>query len=271
MSKIIIITAALTGSIPTKQMTPHVPITPEEIAESAFNCYKAGASIVHLHARDGEGKPSSKRAIFKEITDRIKDKCPDLLINISTGGRGRQQSLRGSALSLGPDIASLTTGSVNFPNQVYSNSPQLIEGLASKMLKYGIKPECEIFDSSMIPNALRLKDNGLIKGNPYFNFVMGLQGAIPADEKYLMRFLEDIPRASPWTVSGIGKHQLSTNMLGINLGGNVRTGLEDNLFYQKGVLATNESLVERIASIAENNGRKVGTPDDARKILMLGP
>lgn len=268
MSKIII-TAALTGSLPTKKHTKHIPITPDEIAESAYRCYNAGASIVHLHARDACGKPTSEPAVFAEIVEKVREKAPMLIINISTGGRGRGQEERGSALYLKPELASLTTGSVNFPDAVYANPPQLIEFLAGEMQKYNVKPECEIFDSAMIPSAVELEKKGIISAPLYFNFVMGLKNAIPAGEKYLLRFIEDIPAGSLWGVSGVGKHQLEMNALGIKYGGNVRTGLEDNLYYEKGVLATNEMLVERVVALANQYGRTPANPDEARDILSL--
>ncbi len=272
----IIITCALTGGVPTRDKTkpsytPFVPITPEEIAESAYSCYNAGAAVVHVHARDENGDPTSEPAVFEDIVTRIRQKCPELIINISTGGRGRKQEERGSALYLKPDLASLTTGSVNFPNMAYENPPHIIEMLARQMLDYSIKPEIEVFDSAMIPNALALKEKGLIKEPLYFNFVLGLKGAMPAEPRYFFRCIEDIPEGSIWTVSGIGKSQLAMNEHAIFNGGHVRTGLEDNIWFdrEKNDKATNERLVARVAQLARERGREPATAQEARRILGL--
>ncbi|MBU2637796.1 MAG: 3-keto-5-aminohexanoate cleavage protein [Nanoarchaeota archaeon] len=267
----IIITCALTGGVPTKEMTPYVPVTPEEIAESAYSCYNAGAAVVHVHARDENGMPTSEPKVFEDIVTRIRGKCPELIINISTGGRGRTQEERGSALYLKPEMASLTTGSVNFPNIAYVNPPDIIEMLARQMKQYKIKPELEIFDSSMIPNAVYLHKQGLIDAPLYFNFVLGLKGAMPADGKYFFRCLTDIPEGSIWTVSGIGKSQLEMNLYAIFNGGHVRTGIEDNIWFDRenNDKATNERLVERVVRLARKYKREPATPDEARQILGL--
>ncbi|MDD4878255.1 MAG: 3-keto-5-aminohexanoate cleavage protein [Candidatus Nanoarchaeia archaeon] len=281
----LIITCALTGGVPTKEMTPYVPITPKEIAESAYACYNAGASVVHLHARNKKGKPTSNPKVFEDIVTRIRAKCPELIINISTGGRGRKQGERGSALYLKPELASLTTGSVNFSNSAYVNPPQIIDMLAKQMLEYDIKPEIEIFDASMLPNALDLVKRGLLKEPLYLNFIFGMKGATPAvhenprfsapqDEvlmemKYFQRYYADKPVNCQWAVSGIGKSQLEMNLLAMYNGGHVRVGLEDNIYFDKGVLASNEMLVERIARLSREWGRGVASCDEAREILGL--
>lgn len=265
----LIITCALTGGVPTKEITPHVPITPREIAESAYNCYNAGASVVHLHARNRKGNPTSNPKVFEDIVTRIRAKCPELIINISTGGRGRKQEERGSALYLRPELASLTTGSVNFSNSAYVNSPQVIDMLAFKMLEYGIKPEIEIFDSSMLPNAFDLVKRGLLKDPLYLNFIFGMKGAIPAERKYFERHYADKPANCQWTVSGIGKSQLEMNLLAMYNNGHVRVGLEDNIYLEKGVLATNEMLVERIARSSREYGREIASCGEAREMLGL--
>ncbi len=264
----LIITVAPTGSVPTKEMTPHVPLTPKEIGEDALRCYNAGASIIHIHARDN-GKPASGIKIFKEIIDEVKQRCPEMIIQISTGGRGRSGKKRGSALKLKPEMASLTTGSVNFSNMVYANPPELIDYLAEQMKKYSIKPECEIFDSAMISNAILLYEAGLIKAPIHFNFVMGMTGALPANERNLKFLIDSIPENSTWCVSGIGRYQLDMNRYAIYHNGHVRTGLEDNIYMEKGVLATNAGLVERIVRISKEYKRDIASPSEARKILSL--
>lgn len=268
--KKIIITAALTGSIPQKKDTPYVPITPEEISQDAYECYKAGASIIHVHARDNEGKSVHDLEIFKEIHDKIKEKAPKVIVQISTGGRaGLTFDSRGKGLLLNPEMASLSTGSCNFPNMIYENSPELINKLAKEMKKRNIKPELEIFDTSMIEPAIELYEKNMLKKPLYFNFVMGLKNAQQANINQLSHLLNMIPNDSEWSISGVGKSQILTTYLGIALEGNVRVGLEDNIYYSTGKLATNVELVERVVRLANEYGRKAATPDEARGRLGL--
>ncbi|MCL5256294.1 MAG: 3-keto-5-aminohexanoate cleavage protein [Chloroflexi bacterium] len=265
----VIISVAPTGSVPTREHTPHVPLTPQEIAADVYRCWQAGAAIAHIHARDAQGRPTADKAVFAEIKERIESKC-DIIVMISTGGRASSlQEDRAAPLTLRPEMASLTTGSVNFPTSVYVNSPSLIEALAKEMKSLGIKPELEIFDTAMITNALDLLKKQLILAPLHFQFVMGVQGAIAATPKNLFHLVESIPPGSTWSVAGIGRAQLPMTALGLLLGGHVRVGLEDNLQYSKGVLATNQQLVERVARLAGELGRPVCSPDEARAILGL--
>jgi len=268
--KKLIITVAPTGSIPTKKMTPHVPIQPEEIIEEALRCEAAGASIFHIHARNPlDGSPSVDFSIFKKIHDGLKEKTR-LILQISTGGRGGMgYAERKDRLSLRPEMASLTTGSVNFPNLVYANSFELIEALAAVMVRYGIKPEMEIFDLGMINNALLLVKKGLATPPLHFDFVMGLMGAMPATLENLVHLKNCLPPEATWSVAGIGSAQLIMGAHAILMGGHVRVGLEDNIYYSKGVLATNVQLVERIVRLSREFGREIAAPDEARKILDL--
>ncbi len=266
----LIITVAPTGSLPRRSKTPHVPITPQEIIDCAVRCESAGAAILHIHVRDPEDEsPSPRFDLFQEVMEGVRARTR-LVTQISTGGRaGMSYEERSERLKLRPEMASLTTGSVNFPDSVYSNSPQLIEGLASDMKRYGIKPEMEIFDTSMIANAVSLQARGLAEAPLHFNFVMGLRGAIPATLENLVHLKNSLPSDATWTVSGIGAAQLPMNVHAILAGGHVRVGLEDNIYYRKGELATNEQLVERIVRIARELGREVASPDEARAILNL--
>jgi len=268
----LIITLAPTGSLPTKKMTPHVPIKPDEVIETGINCEKLGASIIHVHARSPKDEsPSTDYTIFKEIYDGIKSHT-NLIIQISTGGRaGADYAVRSERLNLHPEMASLTTGSVNFPRSVYVNSPELIESLSGDMKRLNIKPEMEIFDVSMIQNALTLQKKGLVDPPLHFDFVMGLRGAIPATIDNLVHLKNSIPPHATWTVAGIGPAQLSMGTHAILMGGHVRVGLEDNIYFRKGELATNERLVERMVNLAHEFGRDVADPDQARKILHLNP
>ena len=267
----LIITVAPTGSLPTKQDTPHVPVTPQEVIQDTYACYNAGASIVHIHARDKEQKPAHDLAFFTEAVTGIQEKC-NIIIQISTGGRASQgYESRGQALSLKPEMASLTTGSVNFPTSAYVNEPALIEYLAKIMQENGIKPEMEVFDVSMIANALDLLKKGLAGAPLHFDFVMGLKGSIPFSIKNYVHLMESIPAGSTWTVAGVARAQLELIPLSILTGGHVRVGLEDNIYYSKGELATNAQLVERAVRLARELGREIATPDEARKILNLKP
>jgi 3-keto-5-aminohexanoate cleavage enzyme len=266
----LIITVAPTGSVPTKKMTPYVPISPEEIIAAGVRCEAAGASVLHIHARNPKDEsPSSEYSLFKEIYDGLKENTK-LILQISTGGRaGMTYNQRNERLKLKPEMASLTTGSVNFPDRVYENSPALIEALAKDMLHYGIKPEMEIFDVGMIRNAQNLIAKDLVAAPLHFNFVLGLEGAIPATIENLVHLKNSIPPDATWTVTGIGSAQLKMNTHAILMGGHVRVGLEDNIYYKRGELAANEQLVERVARLGKEFSRNVADPSDAREILHL--
>ena len=270
MTSKLIITVAPTGSVPTKEMNPHLPVTPEEIADSAVRCRKAGASLIHLHARDAQGKPTLDPQVFLRIHSLVSERT-DMIAQISTGGRaGMDAEARSAAVRLlRPEMASLTTGSMNFPDRVYANSFELIELLAGTMREAGTKPEMEIFEPGMIANAQTLAAQGLATEPLHFDFVLGSRGSLPATAKNLLYLSETIPPGSTWTVAGIGRWQLPMAVLAIVMGGHVRVGLEDNLYYRKGELATNEQLVARIARIATEIGRDVATPEEARQILGL--
>jgi 3-keto-5-aminohexanoate cleavage enzyme len=268
----VIITVAPTGSLPQKRDNPNVPITPDEIIRCGVRCEAAGAAIIHVHVRNPEDEsPSSDYVLFKETCDGLRSQT-GLIVQISTGGRaGMSYENRSERLQLKPEMASLTTGSVNFPNSVYENSPELIARLARDMHQLGIKPEMEIFDISMIRNALDLVDIGLVESPLHMDFVMGLKGAIPATVENLVHLKNCLPAGSTWSVAGIGPHQLPMNIMALVMGGHCRVGLEDNIFYRKGQHASNEQLVERMVRLAGELGREVATPDDARRILHLPP
>ena len=266
----LVITVAPTGSLPTKKMTPHVPIIPKEIIDAGVRCEAAGAAIFHIHARNPEdGSASTDFTIFTEIYQGLKEKT-NMILQISTGGRaGMGYAERSERLKLCPEMASLTTGSVNFPNRVYANSPDLIESLAKDMIQYRIKPEMEIFDCSMINNAVQLVKKELAANPVHFDFVLGLKGAMPATAENLIHLKNSIPSGSTWTVAGIGRHQLTMTLHAILMGGHARVGLEDNIYYKSGELATNEQLVERIVRLSKEIGRDIASPDEARKMLNL--
>jgi 3-keto-5-aminohexanoate cleavage enzyme len=251
-------------------MNPHLPVTPEEIAETAVRCREAGASLIHVHARDAEGRPTLEPNIFARIYHLITERT-DLIVQISTGGRaGMDTQARAAAVRrLRPEMASLTTGSMNFPDRVYTNPFSVVEHLAAAMKEAGTKPEMEIFEPGMIANALMLVDKGLATPPLHFDFVLGSRGSLPASPKNLLFLSESIPPDSTWTVAAVGRWQLPMAALAIVMGGHVRVGLEDNIYYRKGEMATNEQLVARVARIAAELGRPVATPDEARQILSL--
>jgi len=271
MSEKLIITVAPTGSIPTKDHTPHVPITADEIAADALRCEEAGASVLHIHTRDEEQRPSDDPDRFARVIGALSGRTR-LILQVSTGGRaGVTIESRIRRLAVGGEMASLTTGSVNFPNSAYVNPPDLVEALASEMMRLSIKPEIEVFDLSMLHNAVDLLERGLISAPVHFNFVMGLKGAMPARVEHLTHLVTFLPPGSTWGVSAVGAAQLPMALHSLLMGGHVRVGLEDNIYFRKGELATNPRLVERIVQISRMIGREVATPDEAREILGLRP
>ena len=269
-----IITVAITGSVPKKIDNPTIPITVSEQIESTRKCYEAGASLVHLHVRNDDESPSSDVNKFKELLDGIKESCPNMIIQFSTGGRGRSHDERGAMLYLKPDMASLATGSVNFPTSIYENPPSLINDLAHSMLNNSIKPEVEIFDLAMLYNAIEMVKDGLLLEPIHVQFVFGIRNALPAKKNILEFQINELKKFLPqstWTAAGLGKSQLIVNEWSLELGGHCRTGLEDNIKYDKTRLANgNEELVERLALLSNKFNRPVATPLEARKILGLG-
>jgi len=268
----VIITVALNGSVPSKEMNPGTPITPAEIGDAAEKCRDAGASVAHVHARDHEGRPTLDPDIFEEIHEQITSRT-DMICQISTGGRADLDArLRAKPVErIKPEMASLTTGSMNFPDQVYANSFETVETLAKAMQTAGTKPEMEIFEAGMIDNALLLLKQGLVDAPLHFDFVMGSRGSQPATARQLVFLAESIPDGSTWTVAALGRHQLPMGILAIGMGGHVRVGLEDNIYYRYGELASNEQLVARMARVAREAEREVATPDEARQLMSLLP
>jgi uncharacterized protein (DUF849 family) len=270
-----IITTAITGSLPRKAQTPAVPVTPSEQIESTHEAYEAGAALVHIHVRNTDESPSSDPELFAQVQDGVKKHCPGMIIQFSTGGRGRSQNERGRAINLQPDMASLTTGSVNFANQIYENPPQLVDDLASSMLEYNVKPEIEVFDLAMLYNAKALADRGLIKRPLHLQFVLGIPNALPARRhvlELLLCELKDIMPDATWGSAGIGRHQLDVNRWTLELGGHLRTGLEDNIKFDRERLAnSNAELVARLRDMCGEFGRHAASPQEARRILGLAP
>ena len=267
----IIITLAMLGNVPTKEMNSNVPITPEEIADTLEECSDLGVSIAHLHARDKYQQPTHSKSVYKAILDEISKRKINVITQVSTGARGGDNTAasRGQMLDLNCEMASLATGSSNFLTSINANSPDLVFELTKKMKDNGIKPEIEVFDSAMIGNAVRLIKRGVLTSPVHFNLVMNVPGSIPGTPKNLMFLVESLPPNSTWSVCGIGPAQTSMIGMAMILGGHVRTGLEDTLLYKKGVPATNKMLVERVVRLAKELGRDIATPDEARKILNI--
>jgi len=268
----LIITAALTGNVPTKEMNPHVPITAEEIARDVRRCADAGAVLFHVHARDENGRPTLDIERFKENVRAIKEVAPDVILQLSTGARaGKDWEARANPVRLLPEMASFTTGSNNLPGIVYENSPQFIQFLAGVFKETGVKPEIEVFETGMINNALYLQKKGLIEPPLHFDFVLGAPGSMPGSVKNLLFLSESIPPGSTWSVAGIAQAEIPLATAAIVMGGHVRVGLEDNLTLPDGSPATNPRLVEKVVRIAREVGREIASPDEARRILGLDP
>jgi 3-keto-5-aminohexanoate cleavage enzyme len=278
MSRKVIITVAPTGSVTTKAETPYLPITPEEVIEETVRSYNAGASVVHLHARDPDtGQPTSSVEIFRMYLDGIRQRCP-IITQITTGGGaatlglGYDERFR-PVEELRPDSASLNAGSMNFGRKVFPNPPEVMERYAKRMVELGVMPEFEIYDLSMIQNVdVWIRRPGIVPP-PYQNsFVMGVLGGIPPTFKNLLALVESLPQGDTWQVIGIGRHQFTLGVAGILLGGNIRVGFEDNIYLAKGVLArSNAELVEKAVRIIRELGFEVASVEEARGILPLSP
>ncbi|OAA31038.1 3-keto-5-aminohexanoate cleavage protein [Kosmotoga arenicorallina S304] len=266
----LIITAAITGAEVTREQQPNLPITPDEIAEEAYRCYLAGASIVHVHARKGDGTPTQNVEIYREIKEKIEKKC-NIIVQPSTGGAvWHSIEERIQPLFINPEMATLSTGTCNFGKDIFANPQEYIERFAEEMKKRNIKPEIEVFERGMIENALKLVKKGLIAQPLHFDFVMGVPGAVPATVNDLVHLVNCIPEGSTWSVAGIGRHELPLALHAIAMGGHVRVGFEDNIYYRKGELArSNTQLVERVVRISREFGREIATPDEARDILKI--
>ena len=268
----LIITAAICGAEVTKAHNPAVPYTVAEIGQEAFKARQAGASIIHLHVREDDGTPTQSKDRYKLCIDEIKRLCPDVIIQPSTGGAvGMSNTERLQPVDLKPEMATLDCGTCNFGgDDVFVNTENMIIEFGEKMNALGIKPELEVFDKGMIDMALRLHQKGHIKTPMHFNFVMGVNGGISAEPRDLVFMRGSIPDGATFTVSGIGRFQFSVAVMGIVMGGHVRVGFEDNVFISKGVPAkSNAELVERVVRLANELGREIATPTEAREILGL--
>ena len=273
MTQPCIITVAITGSVPRKEDNPAVPITVSEQIESTQEAFEAGATIAHVHVRKDDQTPTSDPERFALLGEGLRKHCPGMIIQFSTGGRSGKGSERGGMLHLKPDMASLSTGSCNFPTIIYENHPTLIHELAAKMMDYGIKPEIEVFDLSMLYQALRLADEGVLRKPLHVQFVFGVKNAMPAIRDVLEFQVAQLRKLAPdatWTAAGIGRHQLEVNHWSLELGGHCRTGLEDNVRIDRNRLAqSNAELVKRVVSLCGQYNRRPATAAEARSLLKL--
>jgi 3-keto-5-aminohexanoate cleavage enzyme len=272
----LVINLCPTGMVPTRADTPHVPLTPQEVAADVRRCADAGASIVHIHPRDAEGRPSQDPAVAAAFIRAVREAAPEIVVCITTSGRVKHElSDRVKVLELEgdakPEMASLTLGSLNFPKQASINDPQTIRGLAQRMKECDIVPEWEIFDAGMLDYAHHLRDQNLLGGPVYANILLGSLGTLAATPFNLALLVERLPPNAVWAATGIGRYQFAMNRLAIAMGGGVRVGLEDNIWFDddRTELATNPRLVERLTTIARAMGREPATPRQVRQRLGI--
>jgi 3-keto-5-aminohexanoate cleavage enzyme len=275
-AKPVIINVAPTGMVPTTADNPNVPVTAEAIAADCERCFRAGGSIFHLHARDPDESPTYRAEVYREIIRAVKSRCPEVIVCVSTSGRTHKELWqRSEVLDLDgaekPEMASLTLGSMNFPKQASVNEPSMIRGLADKMRERGIMPELEVFDYGMIDYAKYLIERGILREPFYFNLLLGSLGTVSANPLNLASLVASLPAGATWAAAGIGRFQFAMNSLAVTMGGNVRIGLEDNLYEDtdKEKPATNAGLVERIARLARAAEREPASPSEARALIGL--
>ncbi len=267
----LIITAAICGAEVTKEDNTNLPVSAEELAEEAKKAEEAGASIIHVHVRDEDGNPTQSKEVFAAAIKAMEEKNVNAIVQPSTGGAaGMTWEERIQPVYLEPEMATLDCGTTNFGNDIFVNDLPLMKNFAKEMDKLDILPELECFEVGHIHNALYLKNKGLLNKHLHFDFVLGVPGAMKASVKNLQFMVDQIPEDASWTVAGVGRHQLPMATHAIMMGGHARVGFEDNIYYKKGELAkSNAQLVERIVRLADELGREVATPDEARKILGI--
>jgi 3-keto-5-aminohexanoate cleavage enzyme len=268
----LVISCAVTGSLATKDDNPHLPFSPAEIGQAAIEAWREGAAIVHIHAREDDGTPTGDPEYFRRAIDVIRSADCDIVVNLTTAHSAIYEddwSQRFAALEAEPEIGSFDCGSMNLGPWIFRNAPRFLEELAQRMLDAGIKPELEIFDTGMVGNAMRLAERGLLPAPLWFQFVLGVDGGAPASARSLAQFVDMVPAGTAWSVAAVGRYQLEMNTHAIAMGGHARTGMEDNLWFSRGVPASNAMLVERLRIIGEAVGRPIATPSQARALLGL--
>ncbi len=270
MSEELLITVAGVGAEVMREQQPHLPLLPDEVGEEYRRSFDAGATIGHVHGRRPDGAPTQDLATFRAYSQAIRARCP-IVQQFSTGGAvGMGVEERIEALELCPDMATLTLGTCNFGDDVFENSLPTIRTILDRIQKHGITPELEIFDNGMLATADVLFGKGLLRPPVHFDYVLGVPGAAAATAENLLHFARSIPTGCTWTVAGIGRHQTRMATLAIAMGGHVRVGFEDNIFYRKGELAdSNARFVERVVRIAREVGREPAPIERARQLLRL--
>jgi len=275
----VIIMAALTGALVTKKMTPALPEQPDEIAQAAYDCYNEGAAIIHLHARDKDGVPTGSADVFKDIHDRIRKMCPAIIEDSTGGGSNLTIEQRTECLEAYPDMASLNMGTMvrtigEAAGTPFMNTRTDIEAFVTRMKQFGVKPEMEIYNLSMLEEVPLLAEKGLIEKPFFVNLILGMvyQGALRSNLEYFQTYLDFLHPDAIFNCLGVGAAQTPVATLGMLLGGACRVGLEDNIYYKKGELATsNAQLVARMVRIARELGKEPATPDEAREIMGIKP
>ncbi len=265
----LIITVAAVGAELTPEATPHLPVTPAQLGETAALCRAAGAAMIHVHCRNDDGRNTADVERFRQAGAAV-SAASDVIVQFTTGGAiGMSVAERTGPLQLRPEMATLTCGTVNFGDEVFENSFPIMRGILAEMHRYGVRPELEIFDAGHLTNAKRLAAEGLLTFPQHVDFVLGVPGGLDAAVRNLVYLVDGLPAGCTWSVAGIGRDQLPLAAVAVAMGGHVRVGLEDNIYYSKGRLARNDELVARVARIAAELGRPVATPAEARRILGL--
>jgi 3-keto-5-aminohexanoate cleavage enzyme len=265
----LIITVAPVGGEVMPDQTPYLPVTPAQLGETAREIRAAGAAIVHVHCREDDGTNTHDVERFRAAQSAIRA-ASDLIIQFSTGGSiGMTPAERSAPLVLRPEMATLTCGSVNFGEDIFENSFPIMRGIIAELDRHGVLPELEVFDLGHLSNARRLAAQGVLKLPQHVDFVLGVPGGLDATVEHLVDCVRGLPAGCTWSVAGVGRQQLQLAAVAIAMGGHVRVGLEDNLYYERGRLATNAELVARVVRIAGELGRPVATPDEARRLLRL--
>jgi 3-keto-5-aminohexanoate cleavage enzyme len=265
----LIVTVAPVGAELRPDQTPYLSLTPQRLGETAAACQAAGASVIHVHCRTDDGENTHAVARFRDAMQAIRANS-DLIVQFSTGGAiGMTPEERAAPLELCPEMATLTCGTVNFGDEIFENGFPLMRGILRAMERYAVTPELEVFDLGHLANAKRLAAEGLLQLPQHVDFVLGVPGGLDASVEHLVACTRELPEGCTWSVAAIGRMQLPMATAAIAMGGHVRVGLEDNIWYTKGRLARNDELVARVARIAENLGRPVATPQEARRILRL--
>lgn len=272
--KKVILTVATTGGSTSKANNPSLPEQPDEIVEDVRECREAGASIVHLHARNPDGSRTKDLSVFQELMDRIEEECPDIIVNFTSAGRpfSREERIRPIVETRpNPEMASLDMGPLNYGKDGTSTHPRgLQEEFAAAMRECGTKPELELFNPGQLTEVYNLIDQGLLEKPYYCNFIFGMQTGTLPHPRNLQNFVDNMPADTEWTCMAIGRHQLPMTTMGLVLGGHIRVGMEDNVYYRKGELAeSNAQLVRRAARLADELGRPIASPDEARAMLNI--